>query len=96
MQGKPHLIFDGPKNAPWTIVLAHGAGAGIHTPFMNAFAAGLAGRGIRRSTRPGVRDATIGGKSGHNPLSEANSLPRVSSASPVPGEGLIRAPNRSY
>ena len=43
----PKLIFDGPKAASTTIALAHGAGAGMDTPFMNAFAVGLAGHGIR-------------------------------------------------
>jgi uncharacterized protein len=47
MPANPELIFDGPENAARTIVLAHGAGAGIDTPFMNAFAAGLAGHGFR-------------------------------------------------
>lgn len=41
------LIFDGPKTAAWTLALAHGAGAGMHTPFMDFFAAGLADKGIR-------------------------------------------------
>jgi predicted alpha/beta-hydrolase family hydrolase len=41
------LLLDGPKNAKWTIALTHGAGAGMDTPFMNAFAAGLADRGYR-------------------------------------------------
>jgi len=44
---KPDLLLDGPKNAKWTIALAHGAGAGMDTPFMNAFAAGLAETGYR-------------------------------------------------
>ena len=43
----PTLIFDGPKNAARTIVLVHGAGAGMDTPFMEAFAMGLADRGFR-------------------------------------------------
>jgi len=43
MQGKPRRHFNVPKNAPWTIVLTHGAGAGFRTPFMTAFATGLAG-----------------------------------------------------
>jgi predicted alpha/beta-hydrolase family hydrolase len=41
------LIFDGPKKAAWTIALAHGAGAGMDTAFMNTFAAGLGERGFR-------------------------------------------------
>src|SRR5262245_52401745 len=41
------LLFDGPARASWTIALAHGAGAGMETRFMNAFAAGLATHGFR-------------------------------------------------
>lgn len=38
---------DGPTTAPVTIVLAHGAGAGMDTPFMTFFAEGLAAAGFR-------------------------------------------------
>lgn len=41
----PVTLASGPQDAPCTIVLAHGAGAGIDTPYMNAFADGLAGEG---------------------------------------------------
>ena len=41
----PELLIDGPKHASTTIVLAHGAGAGMDTPFMNFFAQGLANKG---------------------------------------------------
>lgn len=41
------LLIDGPKKAPWTVVLAHGAGAGMQTPFMDAIAHGLAEAKIR-------------------------------------------------
>jgi predicted alpha/beta-hydrolase family hydrolase len=41
------LLINGPKNAVWTIALAHGAGAAMDTPFMNFFATGLAERGFR-------------------------------------------------
>lgn len=46
---QPHLelLMDGPSKATWTVALAHGAGAGMDTPFMNAFASGLAEQGIR-------------------------------------------------
>lgn len=47
MHATPELILEGPENASWTIALAHGAGAGMDTPFMNAFAGGLARRGFR-------------------------------------------------
>ena len=41
------IIVDGPDCAPATLILAHGAGAGMDTDFMNAFAAGLADQGLR-------------------------------------------------
>lgn len=41
------LHLEGPKDARWTIALAHGAGAGMDTPFMDAFAAGLSERGYQ-------------------------------------------------
>ena len=42
---KPHFLLDGPKGP--TIVLAHGAGAAMDSPFMDAVAAGLAEGGLR-------------------------------------------------
>lgn len=47
MNTTPEVHFDGPSNAAWTIALAHGAGAGMLTPFMSAFATGLADHGFR-------------------------------------------------
>ena len=41
------FVFDGPDDAKMTIVLAHGAGAAMDSPFMNEIAAGLAGCGYR-------------------------------------------------
>ncbi len=41
------LVFDGPDDAPLTVALAHGAGALMDSPFMAAFAAGLAAAGYR-------------------------------------------------
>ncbi|MFT5180700.1 MAG: putative alpha/beta-hydrolase family hydrolase [Alphaproteobacteria bacterium] len=40
-------LIDGPDNTPATIVLAHGAGAMMDTPFMGAMASGLAAAGLR-------------------------------------------------
>lgn len=40
------LLRNGPENARHHLVLAHGAGAGMDTPFMNAIAEGLAERGV--------------------------------------------------
>jgi hypothetical protein len=42
------LLFDGPENAVTSVVLAHGAGAPMNTPFMNSVARGLvSGGGVR-------------------------------------------------
>lgn len=41
------LRYNGPKQAISTLVLAHGAGAGMDSPFMQAFAAGLGKLGLR-------------------------------------------------
>lgn len=44
--GAPRLV-DGPEAAPATVLLAHGAGAPMDSPFMATMAAGLAERGWR-------------------------------------------------
>jgi len=41
------LLFDGPEKARLTVVLAHGAGAPMNTPFLNTVARGLAAEGYR-------------------------------------------------
>ena len=41
------LVFDGPSEAPFTIALAHGAGAPMDSPFLHRVASGLAARGMR-------------------------------------------------
>ncbi|MCF8480644.1 MAG: alpha/beta hydrolase [Rhodospirillum sp.] len=40
-------LNDGPANAPLTVILAHGAGAPMDSPFMDAIAQGLGSRGWR-------------------------------------------------
>ena len=40
-------LFDGPDGAPATVLLAHGAGAPMDSPFMAAIASGLAASGWR-------------------------------------------------
>jgi uncharacterized protein len=42
----PDFLFDGPQGGP-AIVLAHGAGAPMDSPFLNAVALGLAAAGLR-------------------------------------------------
>jgi predicted alpha/beta-hydrolase family hydrolase len=42
----PPFLFDGPAEGP-LLVLAHGAGAAMDSPFMAAVAAGLGARGVR-------------------------------------------------
>ncbi len=41
------LLFDGPKDAALTLVVAHGAGAPMDSPFMNQVAGGVSAAGIR-------------------------------------------------
>ncbi len=41
------LLFDGPEDGSDVVVLAHGAGAPMDSPFMNRMARGLAERGLR-------------------------------------------------
>ena len=41
------LLVEGPEGAASTVVLAHGAGAPMDSPFMNRVSAGFASRGIR-------------------------------------------------
>ena len=41
------LLFEGPGDARHTLVLAHGAGAPMDSPFLNRVSAGLSARGIR-------------------------------------------------
>lgn len=43
---KTGMIFDGPADGP-IVVLAHGAGAPMDSPFMNVIAAGLGAAGLR-------------------------------------------------
>ncbi len=43
----PAFLFDGPKTAKLTLILAHGAGAPMDSPFMETFAKGVAKAGIR-------------------------------------------------
>lgn len=47
MSSDSDLLFDGPEDASATVVLAHGAGAPMNTPFMNTIARGLASEGMR-------------------------------------------------
>jgi len=58
------LVFDGPRRSATTVVLAHGAGAPMDSPFMAAFAEGLASRGLRvaRFEFPYMAQRRSGGK----------------------------------
>ena len=47
MEAVPDLLVDGPDGAAVTVVLAHGAGAPMDSPFMTAMAGRLAARGHR-------------------------------------------------
>jgi len=63
------LLFDGPDDAALTVVLAHGAGAPMNTPFMNEVARGLAADGFRaaRFEFPYMRARRETGKKGGAP-----------------------------
>lgn len=63
------LLFDGPDSAPLTVVLAHGAGAPMNTPFMNEVARGLAADGFRvaRFEFPYMRARRESGRRGGAP-----------------------------
>lgn len=41
------FLFDGPEQAPITVMLAHGAGAAMDSPALTAIAGALAGAGLR-------------------------------------------------
>ena len=60
----PEFYESGPKNAARTIVLAHGYGVGTHSPFMTAFADGLAdcGFGVVRFEFPYMSEITRSGR----------------------------------
>lgn len=65
MMSEPiELLLDGPADAKRTIVFAHGAGAGMTTPFMDAFAAGVAKQGfcVARFEFPYMARRRHGGK----------------------------------
>jgi predicted alpha/beta-hydrolase family hydrolase len=47
MPSNPELLFSGPADASWTIALAHGAGVGMDSPFMDFFAKRLGESGFR-------------------------------------------------
>ena len=46
MAAAPELVWTGERGQGAAVVLAHGAGAPMDSPFMDAFAEGLAGRGL--------------------------------------------------
>jgi len=61
-----HFLFDGPETTREVVVLAHGAGGPMDSPFLNDFAAGLAARGMRvaRFEFPYMAARRSGGRSG--------------------------------
>src|SRR5207244_5774650 len=44
---KSKMLINGPSDAPRTLVLAHGAGGAMDTPFLDVVARGVAARAIR-------------------------------------------------
>jgi predicted alpha/beta-hydrolase family hydrolase len=43
----PEWLIDGPADATWNLVLAHGAGQGMDSPFLEHFGHSLGARGLR-------------------------------------------------
>jgi uncharacterized protein len=70
----PDFLFDGPKTAKLTLILAHGAGAAMDSPFMETMAKGLAKAGIRvaRFEFPYMTERRKSGKK--SPPDSANTL----------------------
>lgn len=62
----PTFLWNGPADAPMTLILAHGSGAPMDSPFLETFAQGLAERGIRvaRFEFPYMHARREGGKGG--------------------------------
>lgn len=58
------LLISGPSDAETIVVLAHGAGAGMRSGFMQAFAEGLAARGVPvcRFEFPYMREMAASGR----------------------------------
>jgi uncharacterized protein len=56
------LLWDGPEDAAITVMLAHGAGAGMEHPFLETISHGLAAHGLRvvRFEYPYQREARAG------------------------------------
>ena len=63
---RPEILFDGPEEAPLTLVLAHGAGGPMDSGFMTTVARGVAGRGFRvaRFEFPYMHARRLGAKRG--------------------------------
>jgi len=64
--GEIETIVNGAKDARITLILAHGAGAAMDHPFMNAIAEGVAGKDVRviRFEFPYMAARRFGGKRG--------------------------------
>ncbi len=62
----PTFLWNGPDDAPITLILAHGSGAPMDSPFLEKFAHGVAERGIRvaRFEFPYMHARREGGKGG--------------------------------
>ena len=69
-----NTLVCGPRTGPATVMLAHGAGAGIETPFMQQMADGLAQRGwqVIRFEFPYMAQRRISGRT--TPPNQANIL----------------------
>ena len=64
------VLQNGPEHSPATVVLAHGAGAGMEHPFLTAVAAALGDAGLQvvRFEFPYQREARTGARRAPDPL----------------------------
>ncbi len=78
------FLFDGPADSSVTLVLAHGAGAPMDSPFLNVIARGVAGAGFRvaRFEFPYMRERRLTGRrraSDPGPVLEGSWLAAIAS-----------------
>jgi hypothetical protein len=84
----PPILRDGPGDARATIVLAHGAGAGMEHPFLEAVAKGLAAAGfaVVRFQFPWLQQSRVGPRAAPDrlPVLQAAMREVVASHAPAP------------
>jgi predicted alpha/beta-hydrolase family hydrolase len=85
------FLFDGEAGAPVTVLLAHGAGAAMDTPFMAGLATALAGCGLRvaRFEFAYMAARRTGGPKRPPPKVEVLSAEYAAALADLPGAGRV-------